>query len=518
MKATREFTVAPGAGVDTVGRVETRGIDYIPDIERHGRPANLAWAFCPSQFGFVVAVLGAFPIAFGLSFWSTIVVILAGTAVGSLIIGCQAISGPKSGTTQSVTSGAFFGVHGRLVGVALALITNILFLIIIAWTTGQAFVEGFHRLLGTPTGDGSLIVSMIIVVVAMVVLGYFGHATLIASYKLVAVLNTLLQIAMFVVFASDFHAVHGGHYLLGSYWPTWALSFTVIASVPISYGTWPNDYGRYMPADTPPAKLAAYAAGGMFAGCTFVFVLGAFLATTLASSTTPFVTGVFDRAPVALIPFLLLYALTGNVMNGAPGVYNAGLDLQTILFFLKRTVVVVIIGAAALIGSYLTVIVFNAVDTISALLTINTVLLTAWMLINICGYVMRRNSYYTEDLHAFAMPGYHGRYWFTGGVNGRALAAWVAASALGLMFSTTTIFSGPLATSVGGVDISWPVAGVTAAVLYVSLVRLFPERGVTPVLDGLQSDGLAPAAEWAVAGTGALQTTSMTPEPGTTSR
>src|ERR1700733_12672402 len=151
MRLTHEFTVSPGEGVDSAGKVETRGIDYIPEVERHGRASALAWAFCPSQFGLVVAVLGAFPIEFGLSWWSTIGVILLGTAIGSLIIGFQSISGPKTGTTQSGTSGAFFGVNGRLVGVILALITNVLFLIIIAWTSGQAFEAGFHRLVEQPT-------------------------------------------------------------------------------------------------------------------------------------------------------------------------------------------------------------------------------------------------------------------------------------------------------------------------------------------------------------------------------
>jgi purine-cytosine permease-like protein len=486
MRLTHEFTVAPGQGVDSAGKVETRGVDYIPEVERHGRVSDIAWAFCPSQFGLVVAVLGAFPIEFGLSWWSTIGVILLGTAIGSSIIGFQSISGPKSGTTQSVTSGAFFGVNGRLVGVSLALITNVLFLIIIAWTSGQAFEAGFHRLVGTPTGDGSLVVSMVIVVAAMVALGYYGHATLIASYKIVAVINTILQIAIFAVFASHFTDLHGGHYLLGSFWPTWALSLTVIASVPISYGTWPNDYGRYMPADTSPIKLGAMAFGGMFVGCVFVFVLGAFLATTLPSVSTQFVPGVFALAPSVFLPFLLLYAFTGNVMNGSPGVYNAGLDLHAILYFLKRSSVVMIIGAVALIGSYVTVITLNAVDTISALLTVNTVLLTAWMMVNIVGFLMRRNSYYVEDLHAFAISGFRGCYWFSGGVNFRALIAWGAGSALGLMFSTTALFSGPLSASVSGVDISWPVAGVTAGLIYVVLVKIAPEHDVSPALDGYE--------------------------------
>jgi purine-cytosine permease-like protein len=475
-----EVSAAAGRGVDAAGKVESRGIDHIPAVERHGGPIDFAWAFGPSQLGFVIAVFGSFPIAFGLSLWSTLSAILVGTAIGSLLISFQALSGPKTGTTQSVTSVAFFGVHGRLIGAVLALVTNIGFGAIIAWTTGQAFVWGLHRLIGTPTGDGVLAIGMALVIVGMIVLGFYGHATLIASYKVIAVVNTVLQLAILAVFAHDFSAVHGGSYLLGSAGATWALSVALIASVPISYATWPNDYGRYMPEDTAPAKIVAWAFGGMFVGCTFAFVLGALVATTFVDPAGQFVPGVMQGAPVAFIPLLLVYALTGNVINGAPGVYNAALDLHALLFFLKRTVVVLIVGAAMLVASFLAVIVLDAVDTVTAFVTINAVLLSAWMGVTLVGLFTRGNRYHTADLHAFATPGHRGRYWFTGGFNLRAVGAMAVGSGVGLLFSQTTLFTGPLAAQVNGIDLSFGSSFVVTAALYALLVALVPEPGVSP--------------------------------------
>jgi purine-cytosine permease-like protein len=483
MYPSGEVIAEPGRGVDAAGKVETRGIDHIPSVERDGRPIDFAWAFGPSQLGFVIAVFGSFPIAFGLSLWSTLSAIVVGTAIGSLLISLQALSGPKTGTTQSVTSVAFFGVHGRLIGAALALVTNIGFGAIIAWTTGQAFVWGLHRLIGTPTGDGILAIGMALVIAGMIVLGFYGHATLIASYKVIAVVNTVLQVAILAFFAHDFAAVHGGNYLLGSAGATWALSVALIASVPISYATWPNDYGRYMPVDTSPAKIVAWAFGGMFVGCTFAFVLGALVATTFTDPATEFVPGVMQGAPVAFIPLLLFYALTGNVINGAPGVYNAALDLHALLFFLKRTVVVLIVGAAMLVASFVAVIVFNAVDTVTAFVTINAVLLSGWMGVTIIGLFSRGNRYHTADLHAFATAGQRGRYWFTGGFNARAVTAMAVGSGVGLLFSQTTLVTGPLSSAVNGIDLSFGSAFVVAAVLYGLLVVLVPEHDVIPGAD-----------------------------------
>ena len=66
-------------------------------------------------------------------------------------------------------------------------------------------------------------------------------------------------------------------------------------------------------------------------------------------------------------------------------------------------------------------------------------------------------------LHAFAIPGLRGKYWFTNGVNPRACVAWACGAGLGLLLSTNSLFTGPLESSVNGADISWLVAGSRAA-------------------------------------------------------
>jgi cytosine/uracil/thiamine/allantoin permease len=83
-----------------------------------------------------------------------------------------------------------------------------------------------------------------------------------------------------------------------------------------------------------------------------------------------------------------------------------------------------------------------------------------------------------DDLHAFAIKGARGPYWFTGGVNFRAVTALVVGAVVGLMFSENAIFTGPLASALSGVDLSFISAGITGGVLYLIFLRLFPEKGV----------------------------------------
>src|SRR3954451_2394632 len=93
---------------DEIGRVEARGIDYVPEGDRHSRPRDLAWAMFGPQFGFGNMVFGSLGIVFGLGWWSTFTAVSVGVALGALIFTGVAVQSPKTGTNNAVSSGAFF--------------------------------------------------------------------------------------------------------------------------------------------------------------------------------------------------------------------------------------------------------------------------------------------------------------------------------------------------------------------------------------------------------------------------
>ncbi len=67
-------------------------------------------------------------------------------------------------------------------------------------------------------------------------------------------------------------------------------------------------------------------------------------------------------------------------------------------------------------------------------------------------------------------------FWYTGGVNpagALALAAGVSAAAL----CVNTLYTGPIASTLGGIDLSLPVGLIVSAALYAALMRpLRPEE------------------------------------------
>jgi purine-cytosine permease-like protein len=465
---------------DEIGRVEARGIDYVPENERHSRPRNLAWAMFGPQFGFGNMVFGSLGIAFGLSWWSTFTAVTVGVALGSLIFAGVAIQSPKTGTNNAVSSGAFFGVTGRYLGSLISLFIGLSFFAILVWTSGQTIVVVLHRIFGSGTGNVALSLAMLVVMLISFALAIYGHATLVASFRFIAVSSAGISLIALIVLSGKFHDVHGGTYLLGNYWPTWVLTMVLAASLPISWGPFIGDYGRYVPTKAKASTCALAGGLGIFAGCWISELIGAYAITTFPNPATPFATGFTQVSPL-WFAILLMIAPGGmaNIESAAMSVYNSALDVHALFWRLSRAQLTFIMSAIGLAAAYIALIAFNAINSIEAFATLMLVTCTPWMVIMTIGHLMRRGRYEPMDLQAFASTARKGIYWFTGGFNIRAFVAWGAAVAVGMMFTSTSIITGPLTGHVSGIDLSFTSAAVVGGVLYYALVKFFPEHGVT---------------------------------------
>jgi purine-cytosine permease-like protein len=162
-------------------------------------------------------------------------------------------------------------------------------------------------------------------------------------------------------------------------------------------------------------------------------------------------------------------------------VYNAALDLHAAFWRLTRAQLTFVMSAIGLATAYIALIAFDAIDSIEAFATLMVVTCTPWMVIMTIGHLMRRGRYEPMDLQAFADRVKTGVYWFTGGFNVKAFAAWGAAVAVGMLFSSTSVITGPLTRHVSGIDLSFTSAAVVGGALYYALVKMFPEPGVMPV-------------------------------------
>ena len=483
--------IPAGEGRDNFGRIETRGIDMIPEVERKAKPYTLFSVFFGPQFGYGNMLFGALPIAFGLGWWAAFWSVTIGSAVGSLVfLGISPLS-PKTGTNTQVSSGVAFGVRGRLLGSGITWFIAVGFFIILIYTSGQALVDTFNRWFGTSTGLGALSLGMAAVLIVTCLAAVLGHGTLEKGIRGINVVSIVILVMLFAVFATKFHAISGGHYLLGSFWPTWFIATTTTASLPISWGPFVGDYGRYIPASAPSWKVSLYAVAGIFTGCWIAMTAAAFAATSFPAQAGNFVSGITAAAPLWLLfPLLLVPGLSSNIASAAMSLYNATLDIGAWPFFyrFKRYAITAAFGLVLFGLTYLFVVATNFLTNLEAFVTIMIVTATPWMVIIGIEFLLSRNDISPIDLHAFAIPGMHGRYWFSNGINPRAMVAWLCGAGVGLLFSTNSLFTGPLESSVNGVDISWLVAGVVGGLVYLAL--RYSLRGATS-LAGARDKGLA---------------------------
>jgi purine-cytosine permease-like protein len=483
-------------GVDTFGKIETHGIDFIPRNERHSRPKDLAWVFFGANFTYSAFILGALPIVFGLSWWPAITSIVVGSIIGSASFAGMSVFGPKTGTNNTVSSGAIFGLRGRYVGSFIAQIIDLGFFALVTWGGAEALLTACHRWFGTGTGNGPLAIALAVAAAITLVIGILGHATLVANEKFVSVSNVIVMAVVVGLAASHFHLHSKGIPLaLGSSFPTWLLAVTVSIVNATSYGPFAADYSRYIPEDANPVRVFAGAGLGMFLSNVLALAAGAFIGLAVTDPSDP-VTGMLGFPGAGLLIPIVLLSFIGNCTNGAMCVYNGSLDLHAILWRLRRVQVGLLFGVVGLVVAYLGTVAFDAVNSINALVSIVTVLVTPWMMINIIGYFEQRGRFDQVQLQAFGQRG--SRYWYTGGFNVRAVVAWAVGLIVGLLFSNTSLMTGPLSSTASGVDLSFISSAIVGAAVYVLLpyvtagVRLGPAPAEAPVEKTPASDVVLP--------------------------
>jgi len=460
-----------------MGAIETRGVDFIPNEERDGSPWSLFWVGIGAQLSFTVIVFGWLPITYGLGWWSSVAAIATGLILGSVIYAPFALFGPRTGTNSAVSSGAHFGVVGRLIGSILAMITAVGFFAVSIWTGGDALVAGAHSLLGTPINDAMSVAGYAITGLITIVIAVYGYATVVAGQKFIIPIVGGLMLLGFIALAGDFDPNYaGGDYILGGYWPTWFLAVGTSLSLPISYAPFANDYSRYVRREEGGAKLVWLSFGGMMIGCLLACTFGAYVASIFGPGETSLVNGLIGISPGWYVIAAVVLGLLGGFGQGSICLYGTGLDTSSLFPSLARVPATVMISAVSFVLVFLGRFVWNAVDSVSAFVIILVVILTPWVVINLVGYVRRRGQYSAEDLQIYNTGGSGGAYWFTAGWNFRAVGAFVPSVVVGLMFVNTTLFKGPWADAAGGIDLSLVSGAVLSLFLYVLLTTVFPEN------------------------------------------
>jgi purine-cytosine permease-like protein len=298
-----------------------------------------------------------------------------------------------------------------------------------------------------------------------------GHATMVWFQRIFAVVvgAALLVVIAFVLGQTDLDQVAGSHAALspGATVAAFLTACAIIASNPLSFLFNGADWVRYLPSATPGKQVFWHVFWASYIPSLILTTTGA-LSATLGDMSDP-VAGLKPFIPGWLFVVYIFAVIGGSLANSIPTYYSSGLSLQAMGLKVHRNVAtgidVVFSTAVALYVLF--------VQDFSTALNNFIALLIVWVGpfggVWICDGFLRRGQFDFHAIHSKA--GAAGRYWGWHGLNPAGCIALVAGMLAAVLTMRSPVYDGPIASALGGSDLSWIVGLPTAALVYAGLVR-----------------------------------------------
>ncbi|MBG0852314.1 cytosine permease [Streptomyces spinoverrucosus] len=456
--------------------MEQRGVDTIPDEERTSTPRDLVSILLGSNLCLGVIVFGWLPPSFGLDWWGSVSAILVGTVVGTAVTAPLALISLRTATNLSTSSGAQFGVRGRLVGSIVGLLLALGYTALTVWIGGDVTVRVLERLFGLPASELSYGVVYALLAAATVAGAVYGYRVLLALSRVLAIGMTGLLALGLIAYAPGFTTgalPEAGGYLLGGFWPTWVLA-TVAAGLsgPIAFITLLGDYTRYIsPARHSSRRVLRATWLGLLLGLLVPQLFGTFTSYA-ARAALDYAGPLVTASPTWYLIPLLLAASAGSVGNAGLMLYSMGLDLDAILPRASRaraTCAVAVLATACVFAGHFA---WEAQAAMTSFVLLLTAIGTPWAVITLIGFVRCGGMYDAEALQVYNRRARGGAYWYRSGWNVPATVSWALGAVVGVLGVSLPSYEGPLLAVTGGVDCSFLLSGLVGGAVYL----LLPQR------------------------------------------
>lgn len=453
-------------GVDRAGQVETRGIDCVPDAERHGTARELFGIWAAPNVSYLSFVVGATLVLIGLPLGEALAVIVAGNLFW-LLTGFIAVSGPASGTTGSVVSRAIYGVVGNKVVVALTgWLISALYLAL-NWSAASVAGIGLTGRLGLPESAALDALVICLIAGATVLVAIYGHATIVRLYSALTVLLTLVFVvvsALVVTHADWSYAPQEPLTGLG-HLVALASGFTLVASAPLSYANSP-DLARYLPRETSRTAITLWTAAGAFLPSVVFTAVGTLAATSLDMSDPQ---GALESVmPGWFAPVFVVGVVLNALANNGMTAYSAGLSMQSIGVRLPRVAAVLVVGVIGTAMTLFAILVFDFLTAVNAMMELVVIITGPCMAVYATDILLRRGRYDGEALHDQRRTG---PFWYRGGVNWAGALATLLGAGAATLCASSTFWAGPLSARLDGLNLAVPVGVLGSGVLYWALSR-----------------------------------------------
>ncbi|MCM3897905.1 purine-cytosine permease family protein [Gordonia sputi] len=443
-------------------------LELIPESAKTHSVRGQFWIWAGANIAPINWVLGALGVGMGLGLWETIALLTIGNAIGMAMFGMFVVIGQRTGVTGMVLSRAVFGRRGAYVPAAVQAILCMGWCAVNTWIVldlVMALLGSIGLVDPNASANGARIAVAAVIMAAQVAIAWFGYRVISAFERWTVPPTVLILLAMTIVAwtSLDVDWGHGTDPALSA-GQHWSAITAVMTAIGIGWGlTWlgyAGDYSRFVSRDVPARRLFLASALGQFIPVVWLGALGATLAT-LSTSTDPGKV-IVDAYGVLAVPVLLLVVhgpLATNILN----IYTCTVSAQALDIHINRRVLNVLIGCVAMAVVVFFVLNGDFATTIDSWLVAVVGWVTPWAaVVLVHWFVVAKQQVDASDLFTSpsttTLPIVRPTALFSLGLG--IFATWL------FMYGSLSIFQGPIASALGGIDLSWLSGGVVAGLTY----------------------------------------------------
>jgi nucleobase:cation symporter-1, NCS1 family len=448
-----ESTVATN---DEFLKVESLGLEEVPESQRHGKPRDLGFLWAGAFVNYA-SVLTASLLTnyFGLGVWDGMLAVLLGSLAGALILGLLSNTGVRSGLPQIVFTRRILGGAGARAGAFLTLFLAVGWFAVdtvIAAQAGSQLLGGGGRL---ATFAWTLVIAAVSVAVAV-----YGHKTIQVLETWGAVAFAALSLALFIALAGQMNWTAGPAKTGADYPGAFVLGFMSCFALVASWYPFASDYSRYLPRSSSVGAVTWWPVAGIVLPMLLLGLFGLLIPTIdpklAASDPNGPIAVISKHGGWVAVPFFL-FVIAGEIWANYLDVYTAGLVTLTLGVRLRRWQTALGCGVLGSLLATYAVLVTDFHSAYTDFLILTYLWAPAWAAVVLLTFFVFGD---VRPAHA--------------------LAAWVVGAACSLAFvNYPNLFGGvfptahfpnqPLIDFLHGADLSGLIGLVVAATLYTAL-------------------------------------------------
>ncbi|MEH0110437.1 cytosine permease [Tersicoccus sp. MR15.9] len=463
---------APSSSETATQEVE----DTLQPVPEHARTTKLSgqfWIWAGANVAPINWILGALGVQLGLGLADTMIVLVVGNLIGMAGFGFFVLLGQKTGATGMLLARGAFGRRGAylpaaiqaLVAIGWAAVNTWIILDLVMALFGLiGWVDPSQQNLGWRLGVAAVIMTV------QVIICYRGYKAIARFERWTMPPTLVVLVAMSLIAWTTLHIDWGyqgppGAVLEGG--ARFATMSGIMTAIGIGWGigwfTYAPDYSRFVSTSVKPARLFAASALGQFLPVVWLGLLGASLATKNGQADPGEL--IVSNFGVMAIPVILL-VIHGPIATNIINMYTFSVAVQALDVKISRKVLSIVVGVLAMVGVYLFTLAPDFGQTLDSWLSAIVAWVATW------GGIMAVHYYVFERKHRdfsylfLAPTDTHLKAFnpiaFISFIAGM-IATWL------FMYGAIPAFQGPIATAMGGVDLSWLAGTVVAGGLYLVL-------------------------------------------------